>query len=163
MRPEFIALRNELMFEINLLSDALGAEVVGVPCTPPARSKFTRPERYLASAADGKAPPLRRRDPPGMELEKWPLVQAYGLDGVGRDGFFTMTRAVVDASTSSSDACDRAAMFTTALIQSDFIRGRESELKESVRALRRAGETFTSKRAQGLGVTWKVAFGVDLE
>ena len=72
-------------------------------------------------------------------------------------------RAVVDASTSSSDACDRAAMFTTALIQSDFIRGRESELKESVRALRRAGETFTSKRAQGLGVTWKVAFGVDLE
>ena len=74
-----------------------------------------------------------------------------------------VARAVVDASTSSSDACDRAAMFTTALIQSDFIRGRESELKESVRALRRAGETFTSKRAQGLGVTWKVAFGVDLE
>ena len=74
-----------------------------------------------------------------------------------------VARAVADASTSSSDACDRAAMFTTALIQSDFIRGRESELKESVRALRRAGETFTSKRAQGLGVTWKVAFGVDLE
>ena len=91
-----------------------GAEVVGVPCTPPARSKFTRPERYLASAADGKAPPLRRRDPPGMELEKWPLVQAYGLDGVGRDGFFTMTRAVVDAWSALRERCyfraDRASL-----------------------------------------------------
>jgi hypothetical protein len=25
-----------------------------------------------------------------MELERWPLLQAYGLDGVGRGGFFTM-------------------------------------------------------------------------
>lgn len=74
-----------------------------------------------------------------------------------------VARAVADASTSSSDACDRAATFTTALIQSDFIRGLESELKESVRALQLAGERFKSKRAQGLGVAWKVAFGVGLE
>lgn len=27
--------------------------------------------------------------PKPMELEKWPLLQAYGLEGVGRAGFFT--------------------------------------------------------------------------
>lgn len=26
-----------------------------------------------------------------MALERWPLLQAYGLDGVGRSGFFTMS------------------------------------------------------------------------
>jgi hypothetical protein len=31
-----------------------------------------------------------------MEAERWPLVQAYGLEGVGRPGFFTMTAAVTD-------------------------------------------------------------------
>ena len=61
--------------------------------------------------------------------------------------------AVADASTSSSDARDRAAMFTTALIQSDFIRGRESELKESVRALRRGAKRLhrSARRTRGRG------------
>jgi hypothetical protein len=25
-----------------------------------------------------------------MEVEKWALIQAYGIEGVGRPGFFTM-------------------------------------------------------------------------
>lgn len=29
-----------------------------------------------------------------MEVEKWPLVQAYGLDGIGKNGFFTMNYVV---------------------------------------------------------------------
>ncbi|CAG9466563.1 unnamed protein product [Pedinophyceae sp. YPF-701] len=33
-----------------------------------------------------------------MEAEKWPLVAAYGLDGVGRPGFLTMLFDVVDVS-----------------------------------------------------------------
>ena len=32
-----------------------------------------------------------------MEVEKWPLVQAYGVEGVGRAGFFSMSVKVVDA------------------------------------------------------------------
>lgn len=29
-----------------------------------------------------------------MDLEKWPLLQAYGLEGVARGGFFTMNHEV---------------------------------------------------------------------
>jgi len=32
-----------------------------------------------------------------MEVEQWALIQAYGLEGVGRPGFFTMNYEVVDA------------------------------------------------------------------
>eukprot|EP00899_Mesostigma_viride_P026600 jgi/Mesvir1/7124/Mv09226-RA.1 len=31
-----------------------------------------------------------------LSIEQWPLVQAYGLEGVGRSGFFTMNYKVVD-------------------------------------------------------------------
>lgn len=31
-----------------------------------------------------------------MEVERWPLVQAYGAEGVGRPGFFSLNFQVVD-------------------------------------------------------------------
>ena len=40
---------------------------------------------YGSPAQDGRAG--RTADP--MRLEAWPLLQAYGLEGVGRGGFFT--------------------------------------------------------------------------
>ncbi len=45
---------------------------------------------------EGEAPPVsgtpvapRVEGSQLMQLEQWPLIQAYGLEGVGRDGFFT--------------------------------------------------------------------------
>ena len=67
-----------------LVSMLAGANRVGVACTP-----------GLAHA----------RDPAGAEAERWPLVQAYGLEGVGRPGFFTMTRRIVDCWTPLRDEC----------------------------------------------------------
>lgn len=31
-----------------------------------------------------------------LQIEKWPLIQAYGLDGVGQPGFFTQNMQVSD-------------------------------------------------------------------
>lgn len=31
-----------------------------------------------------------------MEVETWPLVQAYGMEGVGKNGFFTMNVDIED-------------------------------------------------------------------
>lgn len=43
------------------------------------------------AGAGGQIPPgVRLEQAALMELERWPLVQAYGLEGVGRQGFFTM-------------------------------------------------------------------------
>ena len=41
---------------------------------------------YGSPAPDG-ADAAGEADP--MRLERWPLLQAYGLEGVGRGGFFT--------------------------------------------------------------------------
>ena len=35
-----------------------------------------------------------------MQLEKWPLLQAYGIEGVGRPGFFTQNFEAINASPS---------------------------------------------------------------
>ena len=40
--------------------------------------------------------PGSKHVPPVMETETWPLLQAYGLEGVGRSGFFTINTRVVD-------------------------------------------------------------------
>ena len=53
-----------------LVSMLTGATTVGVACTP--------------------------NGPGEMETERWPLLQAYGIEGVGRSGFFTMSTKVVD-------------------------------------------------------------------
>ena len=53
-----------------LVSMLTGVTTVGVACTP--------------------------NGPGEMETERWPLLQAYGIEGVGRSGFFTMSTKVVD-------------------------------------------------------------------
>lgn len=53
-----------------LVSMLTGVSTVGVACTP--------------------------NGPGAMETEKWPLLQAYGIEGVGRSGFFTMSTQVVN-------------------------------------------------------------------
>ncbi len=53
-----------------LVSMLTGVTTVGVACTP--------------------------NGPGEMETERWPLLQAYGIEGVGRSGFFTMSTTVVD-------------------------------------------------------------------
>lgn len=57
---------------------------------PPSLSQPSTPPRAAPagrSLAGGAA----------AEAENWPLVQAFGLEGVGRPGFFTMTFEVADA------------------------------------------------------------------
>lgn len=39
------------------------------------------------------------------EVERWPLVQAYGLEGVGRPGFLTMSHTLVDISEPIREQC----------------------------------------------------------
>ena len=53
-----------------LVSMLTGVSTVGVACTP--------------------------NGPGAMETEKWPLLQAYGIEGVARSGFFTMSTQVVN-------------------------------------------------------------------
>ena len=53
-----------------LVSMLTGVTTVGVACTP--------------------------NGPGEMETERWPLLQAYGIEGVGRSGFFTMSTNVID-------------------------------------------------------------------
>ena len=53
-----------------LVTMLTGVSTVGVACTP--------------------------NGPGVMETEKWPLLQAYGIEGVGRSGFFTMSTRVVN-------------------------------------------------------------------
>jgi hypothetical protein len=40
-----------------------------------------------------------------VEVEKWPLLQAYGLEGVGRSGFLTMNTKVLDSWQPLHDQC----------------------------------------------------------
>ena len=58
----------------------------------------TKPDPFLAAA----------------ELERWPLAMAYGLEGVGRSGFFTMNFNVQDVGASLRKTCyarlDRASL-----------------------------------------------------
>jgi hypothetical protein len=49
--------------------------------------------------------PLAGADP--FEIEMWPLVQAYGLDGFGKSGFFTMNFGVSDATPLLDDVLGR--------------------------------------------------------
>jgi hypothetical protein len=59
----------------------LTSQRIGLPCglAPPASSAPEAPE----------LPPSAR-----VALERWPLLQAYGLEGVGRPGFFTLSTQV---------------------------------------------------------------------
>jgi hypothetical protein len=40
-----------------------------------------------------------------MEVEQWPLLQAYGLEGVGRSGFLTMSTKVTDSWQALHEQC----------------------------------------------------------
>ncbi|GFR45023.1 hypothetical protein Agub_g6334, partial [Astrephomene gubernaculifera] len=81
---------NKLASFVHLLR---GCRRIGIPCGLAATTDSSSP-----SAADFGAvprlPPLTAAQQ--VELERWPLLQAYGLEGVGRSGFFTMNFEVCD-------------------------------------------------------------------
>lgn len=56
----------------------VGIKRIGIPCGDGAA-----PQQGAPLSLAGNSGAL-------MALERWPLLQAYGLDGVGRSGFFTM-------------------------------------------------------------------------
>lgn len=70
-----------------------GCKRLGIPCrlAPPAKGSaaFARVPSAVVSANGHAALPLLGGGQL-VELERWPLLQAYGLEGVGRSGFFTM-------------------------------------------------------------------------
>ncbi len=70
-----------------------GCKRLGIPChlAPPAKGSaaFSRVPSAVASANGHAALPLLGGGQL-VELERWPLLQAYGLEDVGRSGFFTM-------------------------------------------------------------------------
>lgn len=44
---------------------------------------------WVVPPTGGSTPPDATKPPSPMQLEQWPLLQAVGLEGVGRPGFFT--------------------------------------------------------------------------
>ena len=68
----------------SLVSMLTGMRSVAVALTP---RRGAGVDAAAASSVDGDV----------METETWPLLQAYGLEGVGRAGFFTMNTRVRDA------------------------------------------------------------------
>ncbi|GLI70776.1 hypothetical protein VaNZ11_015810 [Volvox africanus] len=84
-----------------------GCRRLGVPCNlapPPSPSSASALGHQHAQkgspASNGAASPQSAAPKLGAEqllaLEQWPLLQAYGLEGVGRSGFFTMNFQVYD-------------------------------------------------------------------
>ena len=49
-----------------------------------------------ASSAEGNKAAKNGAVGAAADIESWPLVQAYGIEGVGRPGFFTMAFEVVN-------------------------------------------------------------------
>jgi hypothetical protein len=86
----------------------VGAETIGIALVVPFSSFLVT---RLAIRRTG-----RNRDPflAAAELERWPLAMAYGLEGVGRSGFFTMNFNVQDVGASLRRTCyarlDRASL-----------------------------------------------------
>ncbi|KAG2432090.1 hypothetical protein HXX76_009017 [Chlamydomonas incerta] len=75
-----------------------GCKRLGIPCGL-AASPAAAASAAAAAAANG-GPPAGSLPRLGagelVALERWPLLQAYGLEGVGRSGFFTMNFEVYD-------------------------------------------------------------------
>ncbi|MEW5311938.1 MAG: hypothetical protein WDW38_003611 [Sanguina aurantia] len=71
-----------------------GCDSVGIPHATPLQEGWSVTATAAAAAALG-FPVLMIADQL-MGVERWPLLQAYGLDGVGRPGFFTMNFKVWD-------------------------------------------------------------------
>ncbi|MEW5304242.1 MAG: hypothetical protein WDW36_006866 [Sanguina aurantia] len=71
-----------------------GCDSVGIPHATPLQEG--RGVTATAAAAAGLGPPVLMIAEQLMGVERWPLLQAYGLDGVGRPGFFTMNFKVWD-------------------------------------------------------------------
>ena len=107
-----------------------------------------------------------------MEAEQWPLVQAYGLEGVGRQGFFTMTTAVTDVyadmqavyvvldATAVRAVCERALpMFLQHWTELVGIFSRRTAEERLLLTERLAGEPLLSFFAYG---TLRPAIGVQV-
>ncbi|GIL82335.1 hypothetical protein Vretifemale_11240 [Volvox reticuliferus] len=81
-----------------------GCHTLGIPCNLAQPPSPPPPGHQQAEGggptSNGSAPPQSAAPKLGAEqllaLEKWPLLQAYGLEGVGRSGFFTMNFQVYD-------------------------------------------------------------------
>ncbi|KXZ42811.1 hypothetical protein GPECTOR_116g343 [Gonium pectorale] len=77
-----------------------GAKRLGIPCGLAHRSNSSSASPATTTATGAALPagpaPVRLGSEALMALERWPLLQAYGLEGVGRSGFFTMNFEVYD-------------------------------------------------------------------
>ncbi|KAG2484197.1 hypothetical protein HYH03_017009 [Edaphochlamys debaryana] len=75
-----------------------GCSRLGVPCALAPAAGAAAGAGPGAAANGGPPPdaPPRLQGAELMALEQWPLLQAYGLEGVGRSGFFTMNFQVYD-------------------------------------------------------------------